>query len=195
MIEESIAALVKRERDPLEKIIQEKEPQANRYEIEIEKKCTSLIAKYQPKAKDLRIILMVFRMVNDLERIGDIAVNISESAKFLIEREELKPLIDIPRMAEEARGMLEDALKSFVEEDASLAEKVCERDDIVDALRDQIVRELVTYMSADYKNIERALHLIRISRNLERVADHATNIAEEVIYMVEGRIIKHGGIN
>jgi len=131
-------------------------------------------------------------MNNDLERIADMAENISESALFLIERPMVKPLIDLPKMAEETMRMLKDSIDSFIKNDPKLAKSVCERDDVVDAYRDQILRELVTYMISDPTTIERALHLERISRNLERIADLATNIGEDVIYIVEGKVIKHG---
>jgi phosphate transport system protein len=130
-------------------------------------------------------------MNNDLERMGDHAVNISQSGLFLISKPQVKPLLDIPRMAEEVSKMLEDSLKSFVNEDAALAKSVCERDDIIDDYRDQIVRELITYMVSDPSTIERALHLIRIAGNLERIADLTTNICEDVIFMVKGELMKH----
>ena len=130
-------------------------------------------------------------MNNDLERMGDEAVNIAESSLFLIERPPVKPLIDIPRMAQEAMGMLRDSLSSLIREDTALASSVCQRDDVVDSLRDQILRELITYMASDPSTIERSLHLLRISRSLERIADLSTNICEDVIYMVEGKVIKH----
>ena len=134
---------------------------------------------------------MILKMNNDLERIGDEAVNISESAVFLIDKPEVKPLIDIPRMSEESEMMLKDTLKSLINEDTRLAKEVCKRDDIVDGLRDQILKELTVFMAANPNTIERSLRLIRISRSLERIADLCTNICEDVIYMVEGRTIKH----
>ena len=134
---------------------------------------------------------MVLKINNDLERMADEAVNISESALFLIKRPEVKPLIDIPRMAKEATMMMKDSLSSFMNEDPELAESVCKRDDLVDGLRDQILRELITFMASDPQTIDRSIHLIRISRSLERIADLSTNICEDVIYMVEGRTIKH----
>jgi len=123
--------------------------------------------------------------------MGDHIVNIAQSALFLIEREPVKPLIDIPRMAEETIKMLKDALKAFMTEDSLLAKNVCERDFLIDNLRDQIFRELLTYMLSDPKTIERAFHLIRITQNLERIADLSTNLGEDVIYIVEAKIIKH----
>ena len=195
MIQKSIRGLTQREKDVLVDVIEQDEPKENELEIAIEEACIQQIACYQPQAKDLRTIMMVMKMNNDLERMGDEAVNISESALFLIEKPEVKPLIDIPRMAEEATKMIEDSLKSFINEDIQLAQNVCERDDVVDGLRDQILRELITFMAADPTVIEPSIRLIRISRSLERIADLSTNICEDVIYMAEGRVIKHGKVN
>jgi phosphate transport system protein len=191
MIEKSIRGLVDREKEVLLEVIQKDEPGENELEMEIEETCINLTACYQPQAKDLRTIMMIAKINNDLERMGDEAVNIAEAALFLIERPEVKPLIDIPRMAQEAGGMVKDSLNSFLNEDTRLARSVCERDDIVDGLRDQILRELVTFMASDPSTIERSIHLIRISRSLERIADLSTNICEDIIYMVEARTIKH----
>lgn len=195
MIQKSIRGLTQREKDVLVDVIEQDEPKENELEIAIEEACIQQIACYQPQAKDLRTIMMVMKMNNDFERMGDEAVNISESALFLIEKPEVKPLIDIPRMAEEATKMIEDSLKSFINEDIQLAQNVCERDDVVDGLRDQILRELITFMAADPTVIEPSIRLIRISRSLERIADLSTNICEDVIYMAEGRVIKHGKVN
>jgi phosphate transport system protein len=191
MIEKSIEGLLKKDKNLLLKIIEEDEARENDLEIQIEEKGIELIARYQPHAKDLRTIVMILKMNNDLERIGDEAVNIAQSALFLIERPMVKPLIDIPRMAEEAIKMLQDSIKAFLQEDSQLAREVCVRDAIVDGLRDQIWRELITFMASDPTTIERSLHLLRISRCLERVADLATNLAEDTVYIVEGEIIKH----
>ena len=195
MIQKSIRGLTQKEKNILLEVIEQDEPRENELEIAIEESCIQQIACYQPQAKDLRTIMMVMKMNNDLERMGDEAVNISESALFLIEKPEVKPLIDIPRMAEEATKMIEDSLKSFINEDIQLAQNVCERDDIVDGLRDQILRELITFMAADPTVIEPSIRLIRISRSLERIADLSTNICEDVIYMAEGRVIKHGQVS
>ena len=193
MIEKSIRGLTQRDEDILVEVIEKDEPRENELELEIEETCIHVIARYQPQARDLRTIMMVSKMNNDLERMGDEAVNISESALFLIKKPEVKPLIDIPKMAEETKRMLKDSLSSFIDEDPQLAMSVCERDDIVDRLRDQILGELVTFMASDPTTIERSNHLIRISRSLERIADLSTNISEDVIYMIEGKMIKHGG--
>ena len=192
MLEDSKAGLLKKDRDRLLGVINKKEPKINAMEIEIDEFCTELIALYEPKASDLRLILTALKMNNDLERIADHAVNISESALFLIERPQVKPLIDIPRMADEAIDMVRESITAFLERDTNRARRVLERDDIVDNLRDQVIRELVTYMASDPKTIERSLELIRIAHNLERAADLATNLCEDIIFMVEGKIVKHG---
>src|SRR5512136_2637530 len=155
MIDKSITGLMRKDSSVLTEVIEKDEPKANEAEITIEELCTAMIAQYEPKAKDLRTILMVMKMNNDLERLGDHAVNIAECSLFLIERPSLKPLLDIPRMAEEAVGMLKDAIEAFIKEDALLAAMVCERDNIVDNLGQQILRELITFMSADSATIER----------------------------------------
>ncbi len=192
MIEKSIRGLINKDKALLLEVIQVDEPRTNEVEIEIDEMCISLIARFQPEARDLRTIITILKMNNDLERIADMAENISESALFLIERPLLKPLIDLPKMAEETIRMLKDSIDSFIKNDPKLAKDVCERDDIIDAYRDQILRELITYMISDPTSIERAIHLERISRNLERIADLATNIGEDVVYIVEGKVIKHG---
>ncbi len=191
MVKYSIQGLLERRADLLDKVINEMEPRMNETEVELDEMCTNFIALYEPRAAQLRTVLMVLKMNNDLERIGDLAVNISTSAQYLIERPQVKPLIDIPKMAEETTGMLKDAIDAFINSDAEKAKRVCERDEIVDNLRDQVLRELITYMTSDPTTIERAIHLIKISRNLERIADLSTNIAEDVIFVVEGKIIKH----
>jgi len=191
MIDKSIGGLVRKESYTLEEVIEKDEPKANEAEIAIEELCTTMIAQYEPKAKDLRTILMVMKMNNDLERAGDHAVNIAECGLYIIERPELKPLLDIPRMAREAVGMLKDSIEAFIKEDALLAAMVCERDNIVDNLGQQILRELITFMGADPATIERSMRLLNIARNLERIGDLSTNISEDVIFMVEGRVIKH----
>jgi len=141
--------------------------------------------------EDLRTVTMIMKINNDLERIGDHAVNIAEMALYLADKPPVKPLIDIPKMAEKAIEMLQESLDSFVNKDAELAVEVCKKDDEVDALEPQIVRELVTYMISDPQTIDRALTLILIARGLERVADLATNIAEDAYYMASGKILKH----
>ncbi len=191
MLTKSISGLLEKNKNVLEEVIKKDEPRSNNFELEIDEMCISMLAKYQPKGKFLRTIIIALKMNNDLERMGDHAVNISQSALFLIDRPQVKPLIDIPRMAEEVKSMFHDSIEAFIKEDPRLAKSVCERDDIIDAYRNQIIRELITYMISDPSTIERALHLIRISGNLERIADLSTNIGEDVIFMVKGEIIKH----
>ena len=163
----------------------------NDLEIEVDEVCHRLLALHQPMASDMRFITSAMKINSDLERIGDLAVNIAERALTLNEVAPLKPFIDIPRMANIAQEMVKVALDSLVNKDADAAKKVCERDDEVDNLNDQIIRELISYMLEDRANIKRALDLILVSRYLERVADHATNVAEDVIYMVKGKDIRH----
>ncbi|MBN1795008.1 MAG: phosphate signaling complex protein PhoU [Candidatus Omnitrophica bacterium] len=191
MIEKATQGLLRREKENLATILSEDEPKANEFEIRLDEHCTVLIAQNQPAASDLRTILMIAKMSKDLERMGDHAVNIAESGLYLIERPAVKPLLDIPKMAQETAKMLGDSIEAFINEDVRLAQEVCRRDNVVDDLRDQIYRELITYMVSDSTTIERSLHLMRIASNLERIADLSTNIGEDVIFMVEGRVIKH----
>lgn len=191
MIDKSITGLLNKDNKLLTEVAEKDEPRANDYEIKIEEACTVIIAKFQPAAKDLRMIMMIAQINNDLERMADQAVNIVESALFLIDRPQLKPLIDIPHMAKMCKKMVKDAIDSFINEDVKLAAKVCMQDDTVDEIQEQIYRELITYIIDNPKTIERALHLNRISNNLERIADLSTNICEDVIFIVQGRMIKH----
>jgi len=167
------------------------EDRINSMENTIDEMCLKLLALRQPMAVDLRFITAAMKIITDLERMGDQAVNIAERAISLMEEPQLKPYIDLPRMAEIVQSMVKDALKAFVNRDSRLARKVCERDDVVDGLNNQVFRELLTYMISDPKTITRAVHLIIISRCLERIADHATNIGEDVIFMVDALVIKH----
>lgn len=191
MLEKSTKGLLEKDEALLKEVIDLDEPKCNEMEIDIDELCISTLARFDPKGKLLRTIVIALKMNNDLERIGDHLVNISQSALFLIGKPQVKPLIDIPRMAQEVKKMLSDSVKSFIEEDDALAKRVCENDDIVDSYREQIIRELITYMISDPTTIERAIHLIRISGNLERIADLSTNICEDVIFLVKGEIIKH----
>lgn len=191
MIEKSLFGLRENNEIILQEVINNDEDKANHFEINIEERGTVIIARFQPSAKDLRTILMILQINNDLERMADHAVNIAESSLFLINKPLVKPLIDIPAMGETTVSMVKDSLDSFVEEDPVLAKSVCERDNIIDNLQDQVYRELITYMTSDPSTIERSLQLMRISNNLERIADLSTNICEDVIYIVKGEIIKH----
>lgn len=169
----------------------EDEQQVNDLHIEIDERAIRLLALQHPVASDLRLVVMCSKIGGELERIGDQAVNICQNTEALLGYPPLKPLIDIPLMADLARKMLRESLDSFVRQDAVLAQQVLDSDDPVDAFKDQIFRELLTYMMSDPATIPRALPLILISRNLERVGDHATNIAEETIYAVQGRDVRH----
>jgi phosphate transport system protein len=191
MIERSVRGILDDDRKLLEQVVESDEPKANECENKLDELCLNLVAKYQPRARDLRTVLMALGMNKDLERMADHAVNVAEDGLFLIERPRVKPLIDIPMMAEVATGMVRDSIKSFLTEDARLARSVCERDSIVDDLKEQVVRELVAFMIADPSTIERSIHLLNIAKNLERIADLSTNVGEDVIFMVEGRVIKH----
>jgi len=189
-ITNAVEALVARDTPLAEKTIAEDDA-INQMELVIDEWCLKLLALHQPLAADLRFITAAMRINVELERIGDHAVNIAERVVLLNQEPQLKPYIDIPRMAKITKSMLRDVLDSFIKGDPNLARTVCERDDEVDALNDQVFRELLTYMMAEPKNITRAVHLVIISRCLERIADHATNIAEGVIFMVKALVIKH----
>jgi len=192
--EEQIALAVRALKDREEKLaclVLDREEALNLNDIEVDDMCLRLLALRQPMAADLRFITAAMKIGSDLERIGDLAVNIAERTMDLLKSPELKPLIDIPRMAELAQAMVRDALNAFVGRDDVLAKDVCARDDAVDQLNDQVFRELLTYMMQDPATIARAVDLILVGRHLERIADHATNIGEDVIYMVRGKTIKH----
>lgn len=189
-IDKAVRSLIDRD-DHLAQEVIEEDVKIDRLEIRIENQCLSILARHQPVAVDLRLIVASVKINNELERIGDHAVNIAEKAQNLIRTPALKPLIDIPRMAELAQNMVKDSLDAFVGGDVSKAVGVCERDDIVDSLEYQINRELVTYTLEDAKNTSRAMDLSMVAKNLERIADLSTNICEEVIFMVEARTIKH----
>lgn len=160
-------------------------------EIDLEKKAIELIALHQPTAGNLRLIIGIIKINTGLERIGDHGVNIAQSALKLMNEPQLKPLVDIPRMAVETKKMLQKSLDSLVLGNVDNALDVCRSDDLIDNLKNQIFRELLTYMLEDRRNISRAMELILVSRNLERIADIATNIAEETIYIYEATVIKH----
>jgi len=185
-----MTALVERDSELDQEVI-DRDAQVNAYDIEVDEKCVELLALHQPAAGDLRFITTAMKIVTDLERIGDQAVNIAQRALELNREPQLKPYIDLPRMAERSQRMVKESLDAFVTRDTELARRVCAEDAEVDALKEQIFRELLTFMMEDARTIPRAIRLILISRFLERVADHATNIAEMVIYMVESKIVRH----
>ena len=189
-VHRAVHALVHRREEEAQRIIAT-DKEINDLQMEIDDRCLKLLATQTPLAVDLRLITSAMKINADLERVGDQAVNIAESVLVLIPQPPLKPLIDIPRMATIAEKMIRDALDAFVKKDAELARNVLRRDDEVDELKDQVFRELLTYMMADPGTIQRALSLILISRNLERIADHATNIAEDVIFITEAKDVRH----
>jgi phosphate transport system protein len=189
-VHRAIQSLVERREEEARRIIAT-DQEINDLQIEIDDRCLKLLALQTPLAVDLRLITSAMKINADLERVGDQAVNIAENVLQLLPHPPLKPLIDIPRMAEIAERMVRDALDSFVKGDAELARDVLRRDDEVDGLKDQLFRELLTYMMADPGTIPRALALLLISRHLERIADHATNIAEDVIFIAEAKDVRH----
>ncbi len=187
---QAIKALVERDAQLGLKIFDGEET-INRLQIEIDGRAMRLLALQQPMAADLRLIASAVKINYDLERIGDLCVNIAQRVLSLINQPPISPIIDMPRMAASAEKMLHDALDAFVNRNADLAKTVLESDDLVDRLRDEIFQELVRYMSANQDSVQRGVDLLLISRNIERVADHATNIAEDVIYAVAGRDVRH----
>ena len=189
-IRDSVKSLVERNSELARKVI-EKDRQINALDVEIDEECIRLIALRQPKARDLRFITTAMKITTDLERMGDLAENIAERAIELNEEPQLKPYIDIPRMAEIAQEMVRESLDAFVMGCSSLPYEVIKRDDEVDNLNAQVFNELLFYMIQDPNTVTRAIKINYVSKYLERIADHATNIAEMVIYMCEGKIIRH----
>jgi phosphate transport system protein len=186
----AVLGVADRDAEALEAILRGDEP-INDFHIEIDDRCFKLLALHQPMAADLRTIVAAVKINTDLERVGDLAVNVAEAGKRYLRHAPVKPLIDIPRMGDIAQMMLRDALDAFVRRDVGLAEAVLAKDDDLDGLKTQIFRELLTFMLQDPATIEPALDLILISRHLERIGDHATNIAEDVIFMVSARDVRH----
>jgi phosphate transport system protein len=186
----AVLGLVERDDDLTAAALNGDEP-LNHLHIEIDRRAFQLLALHQPMAADLRVIVAALKINTDLERVGDLAVNIAEAAVRYARHPPVKKLIDIPRMAEIAQVMLRDALDAFVKRDTMLAQQVLDRDDELDTLKTQIFRELLTYMLQDTSTIEPSLDLILVSRHLERIGDHATNVAEDVIFMVSARDVRH----
>jgi len=189
-IHDSVRSLVERDSDLAREVIR-KDHLINALDVEIDEECTRLIALRQPKARDLRFITTAMKITTDLERIGDLAENIAERAIELNEEPQLKPYIDIPRMAEIAQEMVRDSLDSFVEGCTKTPYEIIKRDDEVDNLNVQVFNELLFYMIQDPNTISRATRISYVSKYLERIADHATNIAEMIVYMCEGKMIRH----
>jgi phosphate transport system protein len=189
-IGQAIQALVERDSELARKVIAS-DARINTYDVEIDEECIRLIALRQPTARDLRFVTTAMKITTDLERMGDYAVDIGERVLELNEEPQLKPYIDLPRMAEISQAMVRDVLQAFLDRDTQLAYDVINRDDEVDQLTVQIFNELLFYMKKDSSTTSRAIKISYISKYLERVADHATNIAEMVVYMTEGRMIRH----
>ena len=189
-IQKAVRSLVDRD-SPLAETIIQRDHEVNRLDVEIDDLCIRLLALHQPAARDLRFITTALKITTDLERIGDMAVNICERALELNREPQLKPYIDIPRMAQISQRMIRESLDAFVREDTDLALKVCKDDQQVDDLNSQIFREIISFMIGDPQTINRAMKISSISKYLERIADHATNIAEMVIFMVKGKSIRH----
>jgi phosphate transport system protein len=189
-IDKALAALVSRDSALACRVI-EQDHKVNAYDVEIDEDCIRLLALHQPAARDLRLVTTAMKISTELERISDLAENISERAIELNEEPQLKPYIDIPRMGSLARMMVKESIDAFVKNDSALARKVLADDDIVDDLMEQVFRELMSFMIENPHTITRAIRLSFIGKYLERIADHATNIAELVVYLVEGKIIRH----
>jgi len=189
-IEKAIRSLLERDSDLAKKVI-ESDCVIDNKDIELEDRCIRLLALRQPAARDLRFITTSIKIVGHLERIGDMAVNIAEKAIILNELPQLKPYIDLPRMAELTRAMIHESLDALIKGDIALAEEVRKKEETVDYLNDQIFRELLTFMLEDTRTIHRAVIIMQISKNLERIADHAKGVADMVIYMVTGKSVRH----
>ena len=189
-IRQALKALVDRD-DDLAKQVIENDRQVNTMDVAVDEACLELLALQQPAARDLRFITTAMKISTELERMSDLAENICERAIELNKEPQLKPYIDIPLMAEHATKMVGEALDAFVRRDSGLARKVLDEDDYIDELNEQIFRELLLFMMENPKTISRAIRLSFISKYIERIADHATNVAELVVYMVEGKIIRH----
>jgi phosphate transport system protein len=189
-VRRAVHGLAERDTAEIDLVLAGDEP-INRLHIEIDNRSFRLLALQQPVAVDLRAIVAAVKINTDLERVGDLAVNIAEAARRYAMHPPVKKLIDIPRMAEIAQAMLRDALDAYVRRDTALAQHVLNEDDKLDGLKTQVFRELLTFMLQDPGTIEPALDLILISRHLERIGDHATNVAEDVIFMVSARDVRH----
>jgi len=189
-VQGALRALTERDAD-LARAIIENDRRVNTLDVEVDEDCLRLLALQQPTARDLRFITTAMKISTELERISDLAENICERAIELNEEPQLKPYVDIPRMAHWSLRMVKESLAAFVNHDATLARKVCADDDFVDDLTGQIFRELLSFMLENPQTITSAIRLTFISKYLERIADHATNVAELVVYMVEGKIIRH----
>jgi phosphate transport system protein len=189
-VHKSVLSLTEKDPERAQEVLAN-EAQINQLEIRIDELATRLLALHQPMAGDLRMLTAAIKINNDLERMGDLAVNIVERALSLIAQPPVKPMIDIPRMAQLVESMVRSSLDSFVNRDAELARGVLLSDDAVDDLRDSITNELIHFIEQDSTTVARALDLILVARNLERIADHATNIAEDVLFLIQGVEVRH----
>ena len=189
-IKKSIQALLQRDSELARHVIAD-DDKIDLLDVEIEEKCVRLLALRQPAARDLRFITTAIKINGHLERIGDMAANIAEKAIILNELPQLKPYIDIPRMAEIAQGMIRESLDALVDDDVTLAQKVKGDDEIIDQLNEQIFRELLTFMMADPRKIHPSLIIMQISKSLERISDHAVGISDMIVYMVTGKSVRH----
>jgi phosphate transport system protein len=189
-VRESVGGVKDRDSAALDAVLAGDEP-INDLHMEIDDRCFKLLALHQPMAVDLRSIVAAVKINTDLERVGDLAINIAEAVRRYMKHPPVKELIDIPRMADIAQRMLRNALDAYVRRDIDLAQGVLNEDDTLDALKTQVFRELLTYMLQDPQTIEPSLDLILVSRHLERIGDHATNVAEDVIFMVSARDVRH----
>jgi phosphate transport system protein len=189
-LEAGVQALMERDSESAREMIRADE-QIDRLDIELEEKCVRLLALRQPAARDLRFITTAIKITGHLERIGDMAANIAEKVLILNELPQIKPYIDLPRMAKIARGMIRNGLDAMVREDVELANRVRGEDTVIDQLNEQIFRELLTFMMEDPHKIRVCLYIMQVSKNLERIADHAEGIADMVIYMVTGKSVRH----
>ena len=186
----AVQGLVSRDGSLFDRLLLGDEP-INQLHVEIDDRCFRLLALHQPMATDLRAIVAAVKINTDLERVGDLAVNIAEAGKRYITHPPVKQLVDIPKMGDLAQTMLRDALDAFVKRDTTLAQQVLNEDDRLDSLKTQVFRDLLTYMLRDQATVEPAIDLILVSRHLERIGDHATNVAEDVIFMVSAQDVRH----
>jgi phosphate transport system protein len=190
MIQSAIVGLISRNEASLKEVFT-REDEVNALQVEVDEQAIKLTVLQQPVAQDARFLFMASRIGGELERIADQAINVCQNAQYVLQGPPLRPLIDLPIMANVAQGMVRDSVTAMINHDVAMAQRVLEEEEKVDAFRDQIFRTLLTYMMADPGTIQRAMSLILIARNLERIGDHATNIAEEVIYWIQGRDVRH----
>ena len=189
-VRQAVRALVERDFAAVERVLVS-DTAINQLHIEVDDRCFKLLALHQPMAVDLRAIVSAVKINTDLERVGDLAINIAEASSRYLHHVPVKELVTIPKMAEIAQGMLRDALDAYVQRDVTLAQTVLDRDDELDALKTQVFRDLLVRMLEDQETVEPGMDLVLISRHLERIGDHATNIAEDVIFMVSAKDVRH----